>query len=477
MFIQLQMIVIESRQRTTFDAVKLNELKNSIRTRRRLLNPIIVEPIDDEIIGREYRLICGERRCRAMRVMHEEGNEIFFGDEPIPPDMIPATVITDISLIERLRTEFDENMIREDLTWQDRDRSLFVMHQAELDQNPDATIIDTAKSIMAKGGLSATNASGPQKTLGSVRVAVTQALVVAKHLDDPKIAKARNSNEAYALIMAQEEATINAELYRRGQMGLATTSRPTIEIRQGDATKIVPTLPENSFELICSDPPYGVLAGAKGYRGRTVHHHNYEDSPQLGMDAIKFLLTEGWRVSKPTANIFIFGHVDNWPFFKAQAATMGWKPFIVPIIWQKSKSEGLAPWGKSGFRRTYECIFYAAKGVRGLISSPVDVLSVRRVHRSERIYGAQKPIDLLMQLIECSTLPGEAVLDPFCGSGSTLAAAKRLGRTGLGIELDQSVVDVATNFVFKGEIEDAKSDDNETPLAASATVPAVQASE
>jgi len=465
--IPISSILIEARQRKIFDAVKLNELRHSIRSRKRLLNPIIVQPLTSahapadadahaDADGTGFRLICGERRIRAMNTMHEEHEQIYFENEIIPPAHIAATLIEDISLIERLRHEFDENMIRDDLTWQDRDRALFAIHQLELNANPDATISSTAQSLSAKGGIAGA------KTPGAVRDVVQQAIVVAQHLHDPVIATARNSNEAYALVMSREEAQINAAIYRKTQGNLVRTGSnprpPDIRIELGDATKLVPQLPANSFNLILSDPPYGVVAGAAGYRGRTVHHHNYEDSPELGLEALKFLLLEGWRVTKPTANIFIFANINNWDFFKTQAKQIGWKPFIVPIIWQKSLSEGLAPWGKAGFRRTYEAIFFATKGARGLISSPTDILSVRRVHRSERIYGAQKPVDLLIQLIECATLPGDSVLDPFLGSGATLAAVKRSNRIGLGIELDPTVVDIATNFVFKGEIADLEPD-------------------
>ena len=116
---------------------------------------------------------------------------------------------------------------------------------------------------------------------------------------------------------------------------------------------------------------------------------------------------------------------------------MGWKPFRTPIIWRKSEAEGLAPWGREGFRRTYEMIFFATKGKKGLLQSPVDILDESRVARHKRRYGPEKPTGLLEQLIECSTLPGNYILNPCCGAGSTLIAARHLKRRCLGIELDR----------------------------------------
>jgi site-specific DNA-methyltransferase (adenine-specific) len=59
------------------------------------------------------------------------------------------------------------------------------------------------------------------------------------------------------------------------------------------------------------------------------------------------------------------------------------------------------------------------------------------------LHIAQKPVKLLQALIELTTLPGQLVLDPFCGSGSTLVAAKLTGRAYLGFEVDHEAVKVA----------------------------------
>jgi predicted RNA methylase len=57
-------------------------------------------------------------------------------------------------------------------------------------------------------------------------------------------------------------------------------------------------------------------------------------------------------------------------------------------------------------------------------------------YTGNRLHPTQKPLSILRPLIEVFSKPGEIVLDPFCGSGSTLAAAQELGRRFVGIELD-----------------------------------------
>ena len=64
-------------------------------------------------------------------------------------------------------------------------------------------------------------------------------------------------------------------------------------------------------------------------------------------------------------------------------------------------------------------------------------------------------LKLLSQIIECSTLPGDFVLDPCCGSGSTLVAARDTKRTGLGIESDEAFYNTAMSNVFAPSTEES----------------------
>jgi DNA modification methylase len=225
-------------------------------------------------------------------------------------------------------------------------------------------------------------------------------------------------------------------------------------VLQGNMLQIFPTLPAESYDAIIADLPYGIDANSGGFRSRTVEHHNYDDSPENAKALLQAVIVEGFRVAKLRSNLFIFGDVDLFAYFKTAASNMGWKPWRTPIVWQKSESEGLAPWGREGFRRTYELIFWATKGQRGLLLSPTDVIPIKRVARAERRYGPEKPVALLERLIECSTMPGDSILDPCCGAGSTLAAARRLKRKALGIELDASAFALAVVAADHDEVED-----------------------
>ena len=88
-------------------------------------------------------------------------------------------------------------------------------------------------------------------------------------------------------------------------------------------------------------------------------------------------------------------------------------------------------------RYEHEQAYLLARGEPTLPARAIpDVLDFP--YTGNRLHPTQKPIDALMPLIDAFTKPGDLVLDPFCGSGSTLDAAQRLERDWVGIELNNS---------------------------------------
>lgn len=434
-------LIIRERQRKQILPAPLNELKESI-TSRGLLQPPVVFPLDNK----KFLLVTGERRTRAIDMLAKEELPFRCNGVLVNPGQFPV-LLTDLSSELQLKeAELDENIIRSDLTWQERAQALADIHKLRLEANRTQTYRQTAQELATKGGVSGL------KTESSIREAVRDAVLISEHLDDPTISRARNANEARALILKKEEERVNTILASRR---LATLpNRPDIEVRHADSLDLLPKLDAGNFDLICADPPYGIDAGTGGFRARTVHHHNYEDTVEHARRLAQCILTEGFRLSCPRANLFLFTDIKHWEWLQRISAQIGWTPFRRPLIWGKSDSEGLAPWGSSGPRITTEFIFFATKGEKGLLASPIDYIRVNRVPRHERIHAAEKPVELIRRLLECSTLPGDKVLDPCCGSGSTLVAAKELNRRAFGIERDETYYNTAMSNVYGNKESD-----------------------
>lgn len=416
-------ISVGNRQRTgALNSFRDAAFRSSIETLG-LFHPIVVAAE-----GSQWRLVCGGRRLAQIDWIAEEKGEFLCDRETILPGEVPCTFLHELSQVEQEEAELDENMRRSNLSWQDEMRAFTRIHDLRQRLNPSQTVSETARAVNVMTNL----------PVSTVHRKITTARIIAKHLDDPTIARARTANDAYALVVRKEEAMFRAALVERRQ------AMPIdITLFHGDCCTILPTLATESVDLIACDPPYAIDAGSAGFRSRAVHHHNYADTVEAAQKIIRSILSEGFRLTKPRANLFIFCDIDLWTWIGNNASAAGWTPFRTPIIWQKSDSEGLAPWGSQGFRRTYELIFFATKGQRGLISSPTDILRHNRVPKAERDYAAAKPPSLMRELIECSTLPNDLVLDPCCGSGATLVAARESRRRAIGIEEDQNAYNLA----------------------------------
>jgi site-specific DNA-methyltransferase (adenine-specific) len=384
----------------------------------------------------KYILVAGERRLRALDEIAKQGKSFTYNKVEFAPFTLPIVLLDEaLNDIKRAEVELAENVDRLELPWQDRVAALAYIHNMRKVDNPNQSISDTARLVIAERVAELTGGSSAESTM--IRT-IRQATIINEHLQNPEIAKARNATEAFNLIVSNQQRAFEAELIRRGQKKVIT-----IEVRHGSLLDILPRLEPGTFDTILADPPYGIGVDTGGFRQRTVVHHNYEDTPDVAKSLISCILTEGFRICKPRANLFIFCDVDLFGWVKEAAARSGWDPFRTPITWQKSDSEGMAPWGREGFRRTTEWVFFARKGQKGLIHSPIDVLRHNRVARDEREYGPEKPVGLIKELLAASTLPGDYILDPCCGSGSTLVAARELNMRALGIEVDQKAYNLS----------------------------------
>jgi DNA modification methylase len=147
------------------------------------------------------------------------------------------------------------------------------------------------------------------------------------------------------------------------------------------------------------------------------------------------------RVMRPGASFYVWGgyaNVANYPP-ALKAADLY---FSQAIIWVKEHPVLT----RKDFMGNHEWCFYgwregAAHRFLGPANVP-DVWSVKKVSPNAMVHLTEKPVELSRLAIEYSSLPGEAVLDLFAGSGSTLIAAEQTGRRGYGMELDPLYCDV-----------------------------------
>jgi len=194
----------------------------------------------------------------------------------------------------------------------------------------------------------------------------------------------------------------------------------TNRILHGNCIEVMRRMPANSVDFILTDPPY--LVNYRDRSGRSIQN-------DANSDWLKPAMAEAYRVLKQdrvAAMFYGWSRIDA--FFDAWRSA-GFQP-VGHMVFRKRYSS------KSRFLRyQHEQAFLLAKGRPPLPKQPLgDVIDMP--YSGNKLHPTQKPIPVLASLIRSFSLPGECVLDAFCGSGSTCAAALLTGRKYIGIELD-----------------------------------------
>jgi site-specific DNA-methyltransferase (adenine-specific) len=203
---------------------------------------------------------------------------------------------------------------------------------------------------------------------------------------------------------------------------------PVNTILHGNCIDKMRDLPSNSADFILTDPPY--LVNYLDRTGRSIQNDANDNWLRPAMH-------EAYRVLKQDRVAVMF-----YGWTKVDAFFAAWK------------SAGFRPIGHIVFRKTYasktrflsyqhEQAYLLAKGRPPLPARPVaDVIDMP--YSGNKLHPTQKPLQALAPLVRSFTLPGELVLDPFAGSGSTCVTAALCGRQYLGIELDAAYFEQAT---------------------------------
>lgn len=405
----------DNRQRREFLPEQINELAESIRIHG-LYHPIVVAPAADG-----YRLVAGERRFRAISSLEALDIGFVCGSESCPPGSAPVTLLTELDQLTLREIELEENTVRVDLTWAERAAAIAALHELREEQSLNQvsasvhTVADTAREVFGYTG------AGTTQVLESI--ALTKAIA-----DDPELKKAKSHSEAVKLLKKKSEAA------RRQALG-ASAAPSHHTILQGDSRELLTTLPSSSFACIITDPPYGVEANSFGSQATT--EHTYLDSRDYALSCYRALAIESFRVATEQAHAYVFCTIELFPELSLQFSLAGWSVWPRPLIW--AKGNGMLPKPEYGPRYTYETILFASKGNKPVIRQGAhDVLF--HAPAQDKIHAAEKPVALYSDLLGRSCYPGDAVLDPFAGSGVVFLAAEAAKLSATGIELDSTFV-------------------------------------
>lgn len=197
------------------------------------------------------------------------------------------------------------------------------------------------------------------------------------------------------------------------------------EIIQGDCLSIMREFPNNSIDLIVTDPPYGDNVGY-GFSNKKIKNN---ENPLINCSA----LVEMYRVLKRNRSVYLFTNWKHYPFLTEFIIRYTQFKIRHLVVWKKHNF-GLG-WA---FRHQYELISVLEKGKpKYNLTDFSDVQNAGHINHNKLTHPHEKPQDLLIKMIKHSSKKGDLVLDPFAGSGSTCKACEKLGRKWIGIELDE----------------------------------------
>lgn len=234
-------------------------------------------------------------------------------------------------------------------------------------------------------------------------------------------------------------------------------------IYHGEALDVLRQLPDDSCDVLLTDPPYssgGMFRGDREmapdvkYRGWSQNPDGSSRTPtaEYGSFAGDSRDQRGWlawvgawsfqaqRVVGDNGHAFVFSDWRQLPLATDAVQLGGWTWRGI-VVWDKGVGRPM----KGRFRNHLEYIVWATSGAVNQDSGnyPSTLIAVPTVSPSDRQHVTQKPTLLLRHLF--SVMPGNhlRVLDPFMGSGSTLRASKDMGHKAIGIELDERYCEIA----------------------------------
>jgi DNA modification methylase len=241
-------------------------------------------------------------------------------------------------------------------------------------------------------------------------------------------------------------------------------------ILHGDCIETLSTLPENSVDMIFADPPYNLQLRNELWRPNMTKVDAVDDAwDQFSNFEAYDHFTHLWlsacrRVLKETGTIWVIGSYHN--IFRVGTILQDLDYWILnDVVWIKTNP--MPNFRGVRFTNAHETLIWAQKKRGGRYTFnhhvmkalnddlqmrsdwvlPVCVGKERIRTNGSKAHATQKPEALLYRVILSSTNPGEVVLDPFFGSGTTGAVAKKLGRHWIGIEQEADYIRIASERI------------------------------
>lgn len=389
----------------------------------------IIQPIT---VSMDYSLLAGGRRYAAAA-------QLEFTTVPVIRRKITGRD-------DALEIELYENIYRKDLTWQERAELEKDLHAVKSEKDPEWSLRKQADETHSS------------KTQVGRRIELAAAVAAF-----PQLAEYKTEDDAWKAYKKLEEkivvGTMINDAKARALKGVKVAEKA---YRIGDVLDGMDKLVDSSYHFAEVDPPYAVDLGERKSRNKQHTTIDYNEIPREGyLTFISTLAEHTFRVLQPNAFcVWWFG----WDWFTDTHAALveaGFRVPYVPAVWTKTGIGGQTASPDTMLGSSHEPFFVCRKGQPKLAKpGRSNVFDFAPVPAQLKIHPTERPLDLMVEILETFTYPGTRLVIPLLGSGSTLRACYHAGRIGFGWDLS---TEYKQKFLSRiAEDEDATERQNNT---------------
>lgn len=436
----------EDRQRK--DLGDLKDLKASLLNVG-LLNPIIIEQDTDGL----FYLIAGERRYTAWKELVEEG---------LLSDEIPCKVLSDLDQNQRFLIELEENIKRKDLTWQEYCEAIDKMYDIKgCSSNSElAEYIGISEYIIQRARQIWANRDNP-RVLAADNMAA--ALTICKRENARKLEAVKNSLDhsmmqfLFAPVGQENNPVEEESLFEETQVTAVDSSVPAVpsvpplssssssaRIICADFKQWAEEYRGKKFNLLHLDFPYGINHDRSG-QGHTKDFGTYADTEDIYKDLVRTLLSHEDNIISSSAHVICWLSLRYAEWTKKAFEEHGFSCLVQPFIWYKSDNKGIIADVQCGMRNVGEYALIFNKGRYPVLKN---ISNIFPSQTTKKFHASEKPIPMLDYLFTAFVDNKTRLLDPTCGSGTSVISAMKAGaEEALGIEMDSEFASKAQSWL------------------------------
>lgn len=388
-----------------------------------------IQPI---VINQNMELLAGGRRLAACII------------GSIPVMAIYKDAVDPILMRE---LELEENLQRKALT--PAEEVLAVQELHELKQRIHGVAVSGKKD-------SGWRLDDTAAILGKDTSSIIKDIALAEAIKNfPELAEAKTKSEITKAVKGLVKVAQKVEALKTYEEQLSQRTDRYILLNV-DSSRHMASMPDNSVDLLLTDPPYGIeidkiSTGVGNITGNTLSTTglSYADSREEALPLLELLAKESFRFVKPTGFAYVFCGPEWFWLLRKMFISAGWNVHVKPIIWIKHPSGQCnmpAYWPSS----CYEMVMFARKtDSRLVVEGQPDWIQCNPVPESLRLHPAEKPVQLIENLINRTSLPAQLGYDPFMGSGSTVETMFKHMMKSIGCEKTLEIYATACDRMIK----------------------------